>query len=60
MHFIIIKLTVSEIGGRSDGGFIRYSEKDGVQKGQGRRSTEKKRLEDIYVYVCICEKERGR
>lgn len=38
MHFIIIQLAAQQIGGHNDGGFVRYSKSDGVQKGQERRS----------------------
>lgn len=38
MHFIIIQLAAQQIGGHNDGGFMRYSKSDGVQKGQERRS----------------------
>lgn len=37
MHFIIIQLAAQQIGGHNDGGFVRYSKSNGVQKGQERR-----------------------
>jgi len=60
MHSITIQPAVHEIGGHNDGGFVRCSKSDGVQKAGVGEGKKEERVGKLGGYGCARMREKEK